>query len=119
MRLLVPFLVALVCVATLAVPHAVAERTVTGMLVEAACGLNLGEASPSDDHVACMVRCARDGDPIGILTDEGLYTITGDWLKQNGAQMAELMAQQVRATGEIRREEDRLEIALASIELAE
>jgi hypothetical protein len=119
MRLLLPFLVALVCVATLAVPNAVAERTVTGMLVEAACGLHLGEASPSDDHVACMVRCARDGDPIGILTDEGLYTITGDWLKQNGAQMAELMAQQVRATGEIRREGDQLQIALASIERAE
>jgi len=119
MRLLVPFLVALVCVATLAVPNAVVETTVTGMLVEAACGLNLGEASPSDDHVACMVRCARDGDPIGILTDEGLYTITGDWPTQNDAQMAELMAQQVRATGEISRDGDQLQIVLASIELAE
>ena len=113
-----PFLVALVCVFTLAVPNAVAESTVTGMLVEAACGLNLGEARPSDEHVACMVRCARNGDPIGILTDDGLYTITGDWLEQNGAQLVELMAQQVEATGEISREGGRLQIAVASIELA-
>lgn len=119
MRLLVPFLVALVCVVALAVPNAVAESTVTGMLIEAACGQNLGEATPSDEHVACMVRCARNGDPIGILTDDGLYTVTGDWLKRNGARMAELMAQQVKATGEIRREGGQLQIAVASIELAE
>ena len=50
---------------------AAAEKTVTGMLVEAGCGSELGDASPSDDHVACMVRCGRRGEPLGILTGEG------------------------------------------------
>ena len=89
------------------------------MLVEAACGLNLGEAGPSDEHVACMVRCAQNGDPIGILTDDGLYTITGDWLAENGARLADLMAEQVEATGEVSREGGQLRINVATIKLAE
>ena len=106
------------CTAPLVVSSVSSEHTVTGMLVEAACGLRLGEAGPSDEHVACMVRCARNGDPIGILTDEGLYTITGSWPERNETRLAELMAQQVAATGEISREDGGLQIDVASIELA-
>jgi len=47
-----------------------------------------------------MVRCAQNGDPIGIMTDDGLYKITGNWASDNGDALAELMAKQVRATGE-------------------
>ena len=76
-----------------------AEETITGMLVEAGCAA-MGGANPSDEHVACMVKCAKNGDPIGILTDDGLYKITGNWASTNGDQLAELMAKQVHATGE-------------------
>ena len=47
-----------------------AEETVTGMLVEAGCAA-MGGTNPSAEHVACMVRCAKNGDPIGILTEDG------------------------------------------------
>ena len=94
-----------------------AENTVTGMLVEANCGSHLGEAGPSDEHVACMVRCARNGDPIGILTDDGLYTITGDWVASNGDKLAELKAQQVTATGETSDTNGQLVIEISTIEL--
>ena len=53
-----------------------AEETITGRLVEAGCSAMAG-AEPSAEHVACMVRCAQNGDPIGILTADGLYKITG------------------------------------------
>ena len=76
-----------------------AEETITGMLVEAGCAA-MGGTDPSAEHVACMVRCAQNGDPIGILTDDGLYTITGDWASRNSDRLEELMATQVHATGE-------------------
>ena len=94
-----------------------AENTVTGMLVEANCGSHLGETGPSDEHVACMVRCAQNGDPIGILTDDGLYTITGDWVANNSNKLAELMAQQVIATGETSDNNGQLVIEISTIEL--
>tara|TARA_B100001123_G_C15339482_1_gene1034192 strand:- start:6131 stop:6484 length:354 start_codon:yes stop_codon:yes gene_type:complete len=95
------------------------ENTIFGMLVEAGCGSHLGDKNPSDEHIACMVRCASKGDPIGILTDEGLYTITGPWLDTNRNQLSELMAEEVIATGQTSATGDRLLIEITTIELAE
>jgi len=107
-----------VCVTGLIVPGVAAEKTVSGLLVEAGCGSHLGDTTPSDEHVACMVRCARNGDPVGILTDDGLYTITGDWVANNGDRLAELMAEQVQATGETSDRGGQLVIEISTIELA-
>ena len=107
-----------VCAMALDVPGVAAEKTVSGLLVEAGCGSHLGDTTPSDEHVACMVRCARNGDPVGILTDDGLYTITGDWVANNGDKLTELMAKQVEATGETSDSGGQLVIELSSIELA-
>ena len=95
-----------------------AEETVTGMLVEAGCGSELGDASPSEDHVACMLRCGRRGEPLGILTGEGLYTITGDWAADNTEKLLGLMATQVQATGEVSGQGGQLTLDLAAIQSA-
>lgn len=76
-----------------------ADETITGRLVEAGCATMAGD-NPSPEHVACMVRCAQAGEAIGILTDAGLYKITGDWAASHPDELAALMAKQVRATGE-------------------
>ena len=102
---------------TLGFPHSVSGETISGMLVEKACGLNLDGKSPSDDHVACMVRCAEDGDPIGILTETGFYTITGDWLVNNADMLAELMAKNVEATGNTSKVDGRFLIDALTIEV--
>lgn len=78
---------------------AAADETITGRLVESGCAA-MGSAEPSDEHVACMVRCAKDGDPIGILTDDGIVTITGDWAASHPEDLTRMMAKQVRATGQ-------------------
>ena len=96
-----------------------AEQTVTGMLVEAGCGTNLGDNSPSEDHVACMVRCGKQGEPLGIVTEQGLYTITGEWAKNNTPTLLELMAQQVAATGEVREDGIQRTLELTAISLAQ
>lgn len=107
-----------VCATALIVPAVAAETTLSGLLVEAGCGSHLGNTSPNEEHVACMIRCARNGDPVGILTDDGLYTITGDWVANNGTKLTELMAKQVEATGETRDSGGQLVIELSTIELA-
>ena len=93
-----------------------AEETITGRLVEAGCAA-MGGAEPSADHVACMVRCARNGDPIGILTDGGLYKITGDWASTHDGELAEMMAKQVRAQGETSETNGELLLEISTIEL--
>ena len=87
------------CAAALTASVMTADETITGQLVEAGCAAMAG-ADPSPEHVACMVRCAQNGDPIGILTEGGLYKITGDWAASHPDELAALMAKQVRATGE-------------------
>jgi hypothetical protein len=109
-------LAAVFTVAFVSAPVA-AEKTITGMLVEAGCAA-MGGAEPSDEHVACMVRCALNGDPIGIQTDAGLYKITGDWASSNGDALAELMAKQVRATGETSEVGGELLLEVSTIEPA-
>lgn len=106
-----------VCAVALVTSAAAAEETITGTLVEAGCAA-MGGAEPSDEHVACMVRCAQNGDPIGILTDDGLYTITGDWASLNGDKLVELMAQRVRATGETSEADGTRLLEISTIELA-
>jgi hypothetical protein len=93
------FALALMNMLSMTTAAVTAEKTITGMLVEAGCAAMAG-TDPSAEHVACMVRCAQNGDPIGILTEDGLYKITGDWASSNGNRLVELMAQQVHATGE-------------------
>ncbi len=92
-----------------------AEETITGMLVEAGCAA-MGGTNPSAEHVACMVRCAQNGEPIGILTEDGLYKITGDWASSNGDRLVELMAKQVHATGETSKAGGELLLEVSTIE---
>ncbi len=110
-------LVALVTLVTTTTSAVTAEETISGMLVEAGCAA-MGGTNPSAEHVACMVKCARNGDPIGILTDDGLYKITGNWASENSDKLAEWMAKQVHATGETSKAGEDLLLAVSTIELA-
>ena len=48
--------------------------TIVGEVVDVSCFLQLGKRG--DAHVACGQKCARNGQPIGVLTDAGaLYLI--------------------------------------------
>ena len=76
-------------------------------------------AEPSAEHVACMVRCAQNGDPIGILTADGLYKITGNWAASNPDQLATLMAKSVHATGEASETNGELLLKVSKIEPAD
>ena len=109
------FAVALVATLSTTTSAVTAEETITGMLVEAGCAA-MGGTNPSAEHVACMVKCAKNGDPIGILTDDGLYKITGNWASENSDKLAEGMAKQVHATGETSQAGGELLLEVSTIE---
>ena len=109
------FAVALVFTLSTTTSAVTAEETITGMLVEAGCAA-MGGTNPSAEHVACMVKCAKNGDPIGILTDDGLYKITGNWASENSDKLAEWMAKQVHATGETSQAGGELLLEVSTIE---
>jgi hypothetical protein len=119
MRRLATVVFAASCVALLGAPVEAAEETVTGMLVEAGCSATIGADGPSEDHVACMVRCGRRGEPLGIVTDDGLYVITGEWAASNTATLLELMAEQVIATGAVTDDGGQRMLELVSITSAD
>ncbi|MEE2637808.1 MAG: hypothetical protein VYE68_11320 [Acidobacteriota bacterium] len=118
MQKLIVLALAAVCTLGLMTTVTTAEETITGRLVEAGCAA-MGGAQPSPEHVACMVRCAQNGDPIGIQTDAGLYKITGEWAANNPEQLAQLMATQVRATGEPSEAAGEMLLEVSKIEPAE
>ena len=109
------FAVALVATLSTTTSAVTAEETITGMLVEAGCAA-MGGTNPSAEHVACMVKCAKNGDPIGILTEDGLYKITGNWASENSDKLAEWMAKQVHATGETSQAGGELLLEVSTIE---
>ena len=109
------FAVALVATLSTTTSAVTAEETITGLLVEAGCAA-MGGTNPSAEHVACMVKCAKNGDPIGILTDDGLYKITGNWASENSDKLAEWMAKQVHATGETSQAGGELLLEVSTIE---
>ena len=125
MKTFPPLALAAVCALTLgawttiapARAASAADETITGRLVESGCAA-MGSAEPSDEHVACMVRCAKNGDPIGILTDDGIVTITGDWAATHPGDLADMMAKQVRATGTTSESGGKTVLHVSTIELA-
>ena len=80
-------------------------RTVTGEVVDVSCFLQLGKRGEA--HVPCGQKCVRNGQPVGILTDEGrLYLVIPEehHPRRDGQvsikeRFADLMAKRVQVSG--------------------
>ena len=80
-------------------------KTITGEVVDVSCWLQLGKRG--DAHIACGQKCVRQGQPIGVLTDQGhLYLVMAEehHPRRDGTvsikeRFAELMAKRVRVSG--------------------
>ena len=80
-------------------------RTVTGEVVDVSCFLQLGKRGEA--HVSCGQKCVRNGQPVGILTDEGrLYLVIPEehHPRRDGQvsikeRFADLMAKRVQVSG--------------------
>lgn len=119
MRKMFSFVAAAAFVATLAAPMmAAAPVTVTGELVDVACALKKGEGGKGDAHAACAMACAKRGQAQGILTEDAIYTIAGDYTANNNAKLLDFVAKKVMVTGEVSEKDGQKVITVTSIKLA-
>ncbi len=102
-------------VVTAAVP-ALAE-TVTGEVVDVECFTELGQNGTGEEHVACALRCARRGESLGILTDAGVYVITGEMAQNNNAKLLDYIGKNVEATGMVTYDHGYILIEVGSIKV--
>jgi len=75
--------------------------TLKGEVVEMTCYLKDGVAKGTGAaHVSCAIKCAKEGKPLGLLSDgDGLFRIVGDYADNNGAKLIPFIGKQVEVKG--------------------
>jgi type 1 fimbria pilin len=95
-----------------------ADITVKGEVVDVACATKKGEGGKGDAHAGCAMACAKKGMPVGILTADAVYEVTGEWAANSNAKLLDFVAKQVEVTGEINEKDGRKMLAVKSIKIA-
>jgi len=92
---------AMVFTAAMVAPAFAAEVTVKGEVVDIACAMSKGDGGKGDAHAACALSCAKRGQPVGVLTDDAIFELTGDFAADNNARLLDFVAKSVTVTGEV------------------
>jgi hypothetical protein len=99
------------------IPLRAAASTLKGEVVDVQCNLKDAK-NKGADHADCALSCARRGAAMGLMTTEGVYTITGDYTKENNKKLLEFVAKQVEATGEVTEKDGKKLIELTALAAA-
>ena len=105
-------------VASLASPMFAAPMTVKGEVVDIACAKSKGDGGKGAAHAGCAMACAKKGQPVGIMTADAIYTVTGDYAANNNAKLLEFVAKQVEVSGDVTEKDGQKMIAIKSIKVA-
>ena len=105
-------------VAALAAPMFAAPMTVKGEVVDIACAKGKGDAGKGAAHEACAMSCAKKGQPVGIMTADAIYTVTGDYAANNNAKILEFVAKHVEVSGDVTEKDGQKMIAIKTIKAA-
>jgi hypothetical protein len=103
--------------ALVSAPLGAADMTVKGEVVDVACALSKGEGGKGDGHAGCAMSCAKQGQPVGILTADAIYEITGDYAANRNAKLLDFVAKRVEVTGEVSERSGKKMMAVKSIKL--
>lgn len=95
-----------------------AEKTVKGEIVDVQCQLKKAPGGQGDAHKGCANACAKKGAKMGILADDAVYEIAGDYSANNNAKLLEFVATQVEATGDVTEQDGRKVITVTSMKAA-
>ena len=105
-------------VAALVVPALASdEKTITGQVVDVVCTMK-DKANAGEDHLGCAQSCAKRGQPVGIVADDAIYTITGEYAADKNAKLIEYLAKKVTVTGTVMEKDGAKTIDVTSIALA-
>ncbi len=94
------------------------DMTVKGEVVDIACSTAKKEAGKGAGHANCAMVCAKKGQPVGILTADAVYTVTGDYAANSNAKLLDFVAKNVVVTGEVTEKDGVKSINVKSIKLA-
>ncbi len=118
MRNVLLMMVAAACVIALALPAFAADMTIKGEVVDIACATSKKEAGKGAGHATCAMVCAKKGQPVGILTADAVYAVTGDYTANTNAKLLDFVAKNVIATGTVTEKDGVKSINVKSIKLA-
>lgn len=106
--------------------------TVVGKVVDEGCGLpqagahdehkmdgkdhqmaeGKGHEMPGADMTECMITCAKNGEPMALLTADGkVYRITGGLAANKNAKLIDHVGKNVRITGDVFEKDGKVQIA--------
>lgn len=103
---------------SLGLPAFAADMTVKGEVVDVACAMSKKDAGKGAAHASCALSCAKGGQPVGILTADAVYTVTGDYAANKNAKLLDFVAKNVIVTGEVSEKDGQKQINVKSIKLA-
>ena len=118
MRHVISMVAGVAFVASLAMPVFASDMTIKGEVVDVACSTTKKEAGKGAAHAGCAMVCAKKGQPVGILTADAIYTVTGDYAAKSNAKLLDFVAKNVIVTGEVSEKDGQKTINVKSIKLA-
>jgi molybdopterin-guanine dinucleotide biosynthesis protein A len=101
MRILSACAGVILCTNLLVTPAFAATVTIKGEVVDIACATEKGGAGQGEAHSACALTCAKSGQPLGVLTDDAIYEVSGDFTANNNARLLDFVAKAVTIIGEV------------------
>jgi hypothetical protein len=118
MRNLVSMCAAAVLGVSMVMPMHAADMTIKGEVVDVACSMDKKDAGKGAGHASCALSCAKSGQPVGILTADAVYTVTGDYAANKNAKLLDFVAKNVIVTGEVTEKDGQKVINVKSIKIA-
>ena len=119
MRKMFALLAGAAFVASLATPlTAQSTTTLKGEIVDVACATKKAPGGKGADHASCALACAKKGLATGVMTADGIYTITGDYAANSNAKLIDFVAKNVEVTGTVSEKDGQKMIAATSVKAA-
>lgn len=118
MRKIFAFVAAAAFVVAVASPLTAQSTTITGEVVDMGCAVKKGAGGKGDAHAGCAMACAKKGLPVGVMTADAVYAITGDYAADNNAKLLEFVAKKVEVTGTVTEKDGQKQLTITSIKLS-
>lgn len=104
-------------VAALATPLFAESKTIKGEVIDVQCHAKKAENTGAD-HENCALSCAKRGAKMGVLTENGVYVLTGDYTAESNKKLLPYVAKNVTVTGEVMEHDGEKTIQATKIETA-
>ena len=111
-------------VLVMAASTSAATMTVKGKVVDEGCSMASmkdhggGKPESSAEMDECALQCAKNGEPLALLTDDGkVYRITGGLAANKNAKLIAHMNHTVEITGEVGQQDGKTTIAADALKM--